>query len=446
MPALCWALAISQLFAQKTLPQSVSRTSANWSHSMIKMLGAAGYEIPEDWAQPNAKVGVNARNSELQLDSTVTFTNYAVSDSTPIFRTTHAHPLSDSEVQIEWYFENNDWQPLNRNTVITDDLGRLVETMSEAFDPSAQAYTLDSRLEIFPRGDSPDLVDSVFVYAWDANLNVWQRLMSILNSFDDEGRIAESLTTIDVFGQPLQFKDVHVYDVNGDNTLIESYLVDSGFEIPANQVVMEYENHLLKLATSLEFDGFEFLPQSQNAYTYTAFAQDSIVTSFEWDAAANDWANTQTVIYDYDDLQRMSLRETRYYEVGGGESREQLVYSYLEDELLALEETYIWDGGGSYFLSDRKYYYYNGGQPSSVNNPLPVNALRMFPNPTTQYLQVALEENGPVQVFDQTGRMVLQHDGQAGTVILDVSALPAGIYMVYAVSTDKYYAGKLVKQ
>jgi len=65
---------------------------------MIKMLGAAGYEIPEDWAQPNAKVGVNARNSELQLDSTVTFTNYAVSDSTPIFRTTHAHPLSDSEV------------------------------------------------------------------------------------------------------------------------------------------------------------------------------------------------------------------------------------------------------------------------------------------------------------------------------------------------------------
>jgi len=446
MPALCWALAISQLFAQKNLPQSVSGLSVNWPHSVKNMLGTAGYDLPGDRAQAIAQFGEGTRNSELQLDSTVTFTGYAAGDSTPIFRTTHAYPLDGTEVQIEWYNENDDWQPLNRNTVIKDDLGRLVETMAEGYDPAAQAFIPDSRLELFPRGNSPDLVDSILVYVWDADQNDWLLLLSILNSFDIHGRLAESVTTIDVFGQPWLFKDVHVYDDNGDNTLIESFLVDSGFEIPTNLLVMEYENHLRILVTALVFDGFEFIPQSRNAYEYTDFAKDSIVTSFEWDETANDWANIQTVLYGYDDMQRVSLKETRFYEMGGGESREQLAYSYVEDELLALEETYIWDSGGSYFLTDRKYYYYSGEEPSSVYNPMPVNALRMFPNPTTRFLQVDLEGNGPVQVFDGAGRLVLQHRGQPGAIILDFSALPAGIYTVRAVSADKYYAGKLVKQ
>jgi hypothetical protein len=446
MPALCWALAISHLFAQKALPPSAANHVSYWTGSAKQLLDKAGF-VPMGEAAQVPSHEVSSRVADLQLDSTILFSNYTgTPDSTPVSRTTHTYPLAGAEVLVEWYYENADWQPLNRNTVIKDDLGRLVETMSEQYDPAAQAFVLDSRLEIFPRGSFPDLVDSIFVYAWDPNLNDWQRLMSILNSFDGVGQLAESLTTIDVFGQPMQFKDVYVYDDNGDNILISSYLVEGGLEIPANQVLMEYENHLVTSVTAMVSDGFDFLPQSRNTYEYTAFGKESIVESYEWDATANDWANTQTVLYDYDDLQRVSLKETRLYELGGGESREQLVYSYVEDELLALEETYIWDGGGFYFLTDRKYYYYSGEGPSSVFNPLPVGALGMYPNPTTRFLQVDIEEEASVQVFDQLGRLVLHQQEQPGGITLDLSEQPSGIYSVRAVTEDKYYAGRLVKQ
>ncbi len=447
LPALLWALATSHSFAQKTLPPSVANFSTNWTWSVKKLFDAGGFNLPVVGEKQGNRQGVDARIANLQLDSTILFSNYTGgADSTAVSRTTYAYPATGTVVQTEWFYETEGWLPLNRSTLISDERERLVETFSEMFDPATQAFVPDSRLEIFPHGDSPDLLDSVFVYAWDTNLNDWQRLMSILNGFDDEDRLAESLTTIDVFGQPLTFKDVYLYDDNGDNTLITSFLLDGGLEIPANQVVIEYENHLVTLVTAMVFDGFDFLPQSRNAYEYTAFGKDSIVTSFEWDTAANDWSNTQTVFYSYDDEQRVMLKETHLFELGGGESREQLAYRYEEGELLALEETYIWDGGGFYFLTDRNYYYYSGEGPSSVYNPLPISTLTMYPNPTTRFVLVDLAEQVSVQVFDPTGRLVQNYPERPSGITLDLSELPAGIYSVRAVTEDKFYAGRLVKQ
>lgn len=65
------------------------------------------------------------------------------------------------------------YMPISRTTTITDELDRDVEILAELYDPAVQTWLLDSRLEMFPRGYSPELLDSVQASGWSANINDW---------------------------------------------------------------------------------------------------------------------------------------------------------------------------------------------------------------------------------------------------------------------------------
>lgn len=448
LPALCWALAMSQSFAQKTLPPSVAEYAVNWTYTVKKMLNAAGFELPQTDAPSGAKPVVEARASELQLDSTLTYYDYGLNgnDSLPLLRTTYTYPVTGIQVLIESQYEVDAWKLANRTTLIYDEQERLVETFAQVYDPSVPTWVNDSRLEMFPRGDSPDLLDSVIVSAWNVDLGDWQRLMTISNSYDNLERLSESLTVIDVFGQPLNLKDVYTYDANGDNSLIESFYLESGLEILASSIEMAYENHLVTLETSLVFDGLGMVPESQVTYDYTNSGLAETIEYFEWDTGNADWAKTQTDTYEYDDLQRLEARETRLY-FEGLEERYRYTQAYVEDELLFLETSYFFDFNQNQFLvDDKKYYYYSGQVSEAPNQPKPVIALGMYPNPTSGVAQLDLDGEVSVQVFDGVGQLVYSLTEEGGRVNLDLSELPAGVYSIRAFAEDKYYAGRLVKQ
>ncbi|MBK8568050.1 MAG: T9SS type A sorting domain-containing protein [Saprospiraceae bacterium] len=449
LPALCWALAISQLFAQKTLPPSVAAYSDNWSNTVKKSLKAAGFNLPSPAAQPDMNHVLNTRSSELQLDSTHTFYDYGLNgnDSLPIYRTIYTYPAEGIKVQIDYQIENNTWMANYRITLIYDEQERLVETIAESYDTSIESFILDSRIEVFPHSNSPNLVDSTFVSVWNPAVQEWLPVTSIWNNFDGEGKIVESLTLVEIFGLPLQYRDLYTYDSNGDNTLIESFAVKAAENIPTSNIEMEYQNHFLKLETNLNFDGIGgFVPETQTAYSYTDFDQLEKVESYEWDFSANDWFNTQSDSYEYDDLQRLSAKETvRHFQ--GEEERSRFTYAYMEDENFSLETSYFWDIQTNNFLLDtRKYYFYSGGVSAAPYIPQPVYALNMSPNPTTRFAQIQLESEVSVQVFDGMGRLVQWQNDESGQINLDMSELPAGIYTIRALDGSKFYVGKLVKQ
>ncbi len=58
------------------------------------------------------------------------------------------------------------------------------------------------------------------------------------------------------------------------------------------------------------------------------------------------------------------------------------------------------------------------------------NALEVFPNPTSGQLQFELQESAIVNLLDMSGREVLSERMRAGTVRMDISALPNGVYML----------------
>jgi hypothetical protein len=169
------------------------------------------------------------------LDSTKTYFNYnqpAPGDSTPLHRSIYTYPSADTKIEANYQFENGDWRPLSRFTSVSDGQQRLVDVAAEGFYPDAQAFQFDSRLRVFPHGNSQELMDSILIFSWDSIAVDWHLAYVIRNIFDAQDRLKESVSSFDFLGSPLILKDVYSYNNAGDNYLIEGFAVIDSIELP----------------------------------------------------------------------------------------------------------------------------------------------------------------------------------------------------------------------
>ncbi|MCK6691222.1 MAG: T9SS type A sorting domain-containing protein [Thermoanaerobaculia bacterium] len=441
--ALIFTLAAQTAHAQRTLPPSLRPYAENWTYTLVKSLHRAGYDMPTMPATPISANGVSPRNT-LQLDSTKTFYAYNLNfpgDSLPLFRTIYQYPAPKVKIEINYQYENNGWLTLNRSTLISDDQERLVEVTAEAFDPLSQSFNPDSRLEIFPHGDSPELVDSVFTYGWDTTIQDWTRLFSIKNVFDDQDRLLENISQVDYLGTPVIFRDVYYYDANGDNHLIENFAIMDGFEFHGGRTNIVYVDHRpIEVEVLVSNDGVNFLPDSRTNYAYHLSGLIRKQMNFEWDAEKDNYRLNQTIDYFYSPDQRLVGKETAFMPLNAHEERERVSYVYIDDENLSVEWLHLWDDDlFDWVLDSKKFYYYNGLVPVRPA-PSPALALQVTPNPTTGAVQFTFVNEADIKVFDLTGQMVQSRLLQPGQR-LDMSALPAGEDR-YRDSSVYAYAGR----
>lgn len=75
--------------------------------------------------------------------------------------------------------------------------------------------------------------------------------------------------------------------------------------------------------------------------------------------------------------------------------------------------------------------------------------LKVFPNPGKDVLYVNLtgyEGNTDIQVYDIRGRLVMKRSTNMSKTSLNISALPAGTYMVKVLNNNKEDVVKFIKQ
>lgn len=83
------------------------------------------------------------------------------------------------------------------------------------------------------------------------------------------------------------------------------------------------------------------------------------------------------------------------------------------------------------------------GNFTSAENHEVLSIIRVFPNPTTDYVTVeGLPHNAEVRLYNISGQLVLSSTSDK----LDVRALPVGTYMVQVLSGDKVIGCKIIKQ
>jgi len=441
--ALLWAICFIAASAQRTLPPSLRPHAANWHYTAVKALHQAGYDMP---TLHNGSV--SQRSNGLQLDSTKTFYGYGLptpADSTPLFLSTYRYPQADTKVETNFQYENGVRQKVNRSTSTSDQQGRLTEVFAEIFDPAANGYRQDSRLDIFPHGTSQTLVDSFFVWQWDTTAMEWALLIANKNTYDAQDRLLHGLSIVDVFGQSVTFGDSYTYDSKGDNNLIESYALIDGIEYPSGKTELTYADHLLTQSIVFEIDdNGKYLPQSKSEYSYTPFRREEVGKTYQWSFDKNDWVQSGEYLHTYDAAQRLTLRENHIMYQNAPEDRERFVYQYKEGNLLALEEAHFWDGN-VFYLSDRKHYYYSGGSSASREPELRAQPLLMQPNPTTGMLRLNLQESANIQIFSNTGQQI-RADFFEPQGTLNISDLPSGLYFVVARTETGVFTGRVVKE
>jgi len=445
--ALLWAIVLVPASAQKTLPQSMQPYFENLNPKAVSALTKAGFDLA---ANPSAvdKPGAPMRSNALQLDSTKTYFGYdfvGTDDTLPLYRTIYQYPQPDIEFEYEYQYDMDAWQTVSRSKTSKDNLGREVEVFSEEFDAAINDFKPNSKLVVFPHSNSLVLIDSFQVYGWDTVAVDWLLLFYSKNLYDAQDRLVESINSFDYFGQALLLKDVYTYDANGDNTLVESFALFGGLEIPSGKREMEYQNHLLTEAIAFSDDGMGgLIAQNKTTYTYTSFDKQEQVNTYSWSLAANDWKQTQGNLYGYDSAQRVNAQENVIYAEDGSEERNLSKYDYVEDDQLNSEANYYWSVS-NYYLSDRIFYYYSDGTLSDKEPIHPGLKLDISPNPTSGVVRLNLEAPAMIRIYNTQGEMVSSGEYQPNYT-LHVSDLPSGLYFISARTENEQYVGRLIKE
>ena len=448
LPALSWALAISHLFAQNQLPLSIQDYAVNWSFSVKQMLESAGYEVPGPHAEFALAPDIKTRSNELQLDSTVTYFGYeTASDSTPLFKNVYNYPQEHIEVITEYFYDFDHWIPLARTTLVEDELGRLVDAFAQQYDDVSGEFIPDSRILAYPHGNTEEM-DSFFVLAWNPEIKDYDRQLGVWNQFDSQDRLEESRSSIEIFEVPLEFIDRYTYNNDGDNSRIESYLVDSGEEILAGVQDNWYNDHLLTTSITMVSDGPNgLLTESKVEYDYTDFRKESLVQVFNHDPEKNDWKLIQVNGFSYDGEERLIEEEDNVIDEFGLWTRNKKTYEYVQDQYVSIESGYYYESNFDvWVLENKKYYYYDGLSAVDPEDPIIADAVFLWPNPTSGEVQVKLPGKVSVHLYTISGQLVQKYYLAPGEKMIDLSSLPAGIYQVLAKSDEDYFSGKLLIQ
>ena len=450
LPVLIWTMAISPMFAQKTLPPSIEPYAVHWGYSTKLMLDAAGFEVPGPKPDMALLPSMENRSDELQLDSTVLYANYGqhATDSIPQSRNVYVYPSPEVTVITESFFDGKSWITLSRTTLISDEYGRLVETFAQLYDAESGEYIPDSRLELFPRGTTSTLIDSFFIYAWSVEINDWKRQLGTFNTFDAEDRLIESLSSMEFFDVPLLFLDRYTYHTDGKLSKVESFNLEAGDEIPAGQDEYGYTDGKVSSITTYVSDGIGgYSPQSRVEYTYTNFDMPENVESFEFDFEKNDWKLYRVDGYAYDNEERVILKEEITSNEQGIWVRHKNTFNYVQDEYLSRDGRYYYDNNAeAWILEEARYYFYNETVAVDPDAPGEVHALFIWPNPSTGIVQVKLPGKVSVQVYSLSGQLLKKFYLAPGERTLNLTALPAGLYQVRAKSDEDYFSGKLIIQ
>lgn len=392
------------------------------------------------------------RTEPLRLDSAIRFIDYDLlpKDSTPVTRTLYQYPSATVTVEYEEQHDGGQWQRLSRFTETRDQLGRVIELSGDDYDADANKYTLNSKLRLYPRGNSVELLDSVVIYTWNPDLKLLERNLLQKNLYNEQNRLVKVLTEIQIVGFNVNTLENYTYNAAGENTLIEEFKVFNGILSPSSKTAMSYANGKLKeLTLSLYWQG-NFVPSDRETFTY--FAGGYRQELFLWDESKAAWFKTQNLEYRSDAWDRITSLEKQSKGFDGNpDSRQLEKYKYAANgdgvnaEDMKLEELYLWDiAQAKFILNDRKHYYYRGISTDVPDVQIDAKSLRIYPNPSAEKVYLSLEQDAQVRVYNAMGQLMLSQPVLSGQA-LELYTLPKGVYYLLAKEKQTLYSGKVIK-
>jgi predicted alpha/beta superfamily hydrolase len=291
-----------------------------------------------------------------------------------------------------------------------------------------------------------------------------QNLFDDSTSFAGEWHIDETLNTL--FGQGLKVPIV-VGIENDDNYRIDEYSPWFHLNIGGGngelymefivQTLKPYVDQNYRTLPGRDYTGIMGSSMGGLITHYGAMAYQDVISKAGI-FSPSFWFSDSVYSYTSDAGRQDAMRI--YLMCGGGEGQGTindmidmqdtlLQVGFTEDELSlivipgGLHNETLWSGD---FGDAYKWLF--ASYTNAVTEPIKVNIIRFFPNPTDDKLTLPAdfpEKCDSLDVIEVTGRTVI-HVAPFTARDLDVSSLAKGLYVVSLSVNGKYYQGKIVRE
>ncbi|NND34865.1 MAG: T9SS type A sorting domain-containing protein [Saprospiraceae bacterium] len=390
-------------------------------------------------------------NEEVQLDSIVTMLAHDGGGGnvivTPFTKKSYYYPNSSIISETDLQRHDGKWMPVSRTQQRFDQQGRLFAVFAEVYDSELELWIPDSRIIIYFRGSSLTLADSVFVLGYSQESNTWIRLLTVHNTFNDLDVVSESFSTI-LFEDDLEltFKDVYHYDHIGNDTLIESFLIDGEDEIVTGREDRNFAWNFLISTTTSTADGLGgFIPESKITYTYSGQGAVDTISSFQYLPLDGTWSLIELFIYQLDTEHRTSSEEYINLSLGTVTEHRRITYDYLDGDNLAAETLYFIDLETGLPSIDQRSIYFYSSLSTAVPTPTRFETLDIFPNPTLDQVEFTIAKASLLKIYRMDGLLIGEYPVAEGRNQIDLVSLVPGVYTMLLENNLGTYTTRVVK-
>lgn len=346
----------------------------------------------------------------------------------------------------EYYYDNNDY---------------LEEIIYSEYDDVLSTWEEVAKFEVTygPVGSSTKIIQED-IYVWNDMSNSWVKVYysdldyNLNGDLDKEEWFEYDFNTLQF--QPI-LKLIYAYDTNGDLDNIHYYSYDENI---MNYVLTEKDEYYYNTNQKLDkIERFSYDDQTNSwdeeakiEYEYDSNGILDYEIYFTWDVNNNFWDPNEKFVYDYDvnfDNNDLILPWPHFYVNETGATLEGgflygIESTYFDYMLLKAEEYIHNDMLGFYELEDEHDYYYSTITITSKNANKMDNSIKLYPNPVKDKLFIAGANNGKLELYDFTGKLIFETTSSTNEI--NLSGLNPGHYIYKFQTQNRLYTGKIIKE
>ncbi|GEM_PF-2003973 len=349
----------------------------------------------------------------------------------------------------EWDEEENEWVNEDRDLLVFDENGNLIELIFEEW--INDEWVPEDKILISYTDDGNYL--QIIEYKWEND--DWVPDYRLTWTYDDAGNEIELL---EEFWDDIDWlADFRVYsEYENGNKILEQWQYYDDFDedwFAIYQILYEYENGNNTVRITQQREDFDEEWENSMRTLRTFDAAGNVILSITqfWDDDEEDWRNSSRTETEYTAQGNESLRIVSVWEGEDWVYNRRRTFEYDNAGVLMVETIEDWTGT-DWLYSVR--HIYSGDDPTSVTDgsevPLRFELMQNYPNPfnPTTTIQFFIPEQSRVTltVYDLLGRKVatlVDEHLQAGEYshVFDANHLASGVY-IYRLQAGEHISMK----
>lgn len=341
-----------------------------------------------------------------------------------------------------WYSVSEAWGINNKTEYNYNSSDELVEEIEYEWIGGSNPYKNTYKYDyVYSNGN---IIES-YTYAWNSSSSQWLYSRKTEYSYNSSNEIINTNT--------------YLYN-NSTNQWGISFKED-----------YSYSNGNLTSIIRSNFYNNQWVNNMKKEYNYDSSGNQIESIDYLWDTTTSQWTNTSNLYKfsktylannDIDNIIISKWNETNStwsnlykndftYDVNYSNNELIIPISLYDDfynfnHKLNYVERFDFTINSTWLKMTQTDFFYSS-QIVSVSDEPKVLSIKIFPNPTTNYLEIYFpyqNEQTIVEIFDQTGRTIISTILKEDKKI-DVKILNPGIYFYNIINSDGKYSGKFIK-